>query len=124
MTTYNQAVYNGLAGPNKTSKEKVMKDLQVQTGEFTQFIDYCASFYLPEYPDVLYPIDGLTTQELVKAILKYLDSCESSVMEWGDGDSVDRERVRDIIINERARAMVLKEQQKKAALLFSKRRKQ
>lgn len=24
MTTYNQPVYNGLAGPNKTSKEKVM----------------------------------------------------------------------------------------------------
>lgn len=77
-----------------------MKDLQVQTDEFTQFMDYCASFYLPEYPDVLFPIDGLTTQELVKAILKYLDLCEQSgPMQWGDGDSIDRERVRDIILN-------------------------
>ncbi len=76
-----------------------MKDLQVQTDEFTQFMEYCASFYLPEYPDVLCPIDGLTTRELVKAILKYLDLCEQqSSIEWGDGDSIDRERVRDIIL--------------------------
>ena len=71
---------------------------------FKEFLDYCESFYSPSHPDVLYPIDGLTRQELALATLTYLDLCASSdgTVNWGDGDSLDRERVRDFVINRRA----------------------
>tara|TARA_B100000530_G_scaffold313863_1_gene242521 strand:- start:950 stop:1144 length:195 start_codon:yes stop_codon:yes gene_type:complete len=59
-------------------------------------------FYAPYHADVLYPIDGLTQGEIAIAILKYLDLCASSDIEFGDGDSLDRERVREIIIESRA----------------------
>ena len=71
---------------------------------FKEFLDYCESFYSPSHPDVLYPIDGLTRQELALATLNYLDLCAASdgTVSWGDGDSLDRERVRDFVINRRA----------------------
>ena len=71
---------------------------------FKEFLDYCESFYLPSHPDVLYPIDGLTRGELALATLSYLDLCAASdgTVSWGDGDSLDRERVRDFVINRRA----------------------
>tara|TARA_X000000368_G_scaffold8545_1_gene6694 strand:- start:1241 stop:1474 length:234 start_codon:yes stop_codon:yes gene_type:complete len=71
---------------------------------FRQFLDYVESFYLPSHPDVLYPIDGLTRGEIAVATLSYLDLCASSdgQINWGDGDSLDRERVRDHIINIRS----------------------
>ena len=71
---------------------------------FKEFLDYCESFYLPSHPDVLYPIDGLTREELALATLTYLDLCAASdgTISWGDGDSLDRERVRDFVINRRA----------------------
>tara|TARA_B100000927_G_scaffold199826_1_gene161664 strand:- start:1583 stop:1846 length:264 start_codon:yes stop_codon:yes gene_type:complete len=70
---------------------------------FQEFLEYVESFYLPSHPDVLYPIDGLTTGEIAIAILKYLDLCASTdTVNWGEGDSLDRERVRDIIIETRA----------------------
>tara|TARA_R100000234_G_scaffold109225_1_gene81024 strand:+ start:104 stop:364 length:261 start_codon:yes stop_codon:yes gene_type:complete len=69
---------------------------------FIEFLDYCESFYLPSHPDVLYPIDGLTRGEISIAILVYLDLCASTDITWGDGDSLDRERVRDIIKEMRA----------------------
>ena len=71
---------------------------------FKEFLDYCESFYLPSHPDVLYPIDGLTRGELALATLSYLDLCASSdgTINWGEGDSLDRERVRDFVINRRA----------------------
>ena len=71
---------------------------------FKEFLDYCESFYSPSHPDVLYPIDGLTREELALATLNYLDliaSCDGD-MTWGEGDSLDRERVRDILIETRA----------------------
>ena len=52
-------------------------------------------FYAPYHADVLYPIDGLTQGEIAIAILKYLDLCASTDIEFGDGDSLDRERVRE-----------------------------
>ncbi len=67
---------------------------------FAEFIDYCMSFY--NDVDGLYPIDKLTEEELALATLKYLDLCASSDIEWGDGDSLDRERVRNIVIESRA----------------------
>lgn len=69
---------------------------------FQEFLEYVESFYAPYHKDVLYPIDGLTTGEIAIAILKYLDLCASTDITWGDGDSLDRERVRDIIIEIRA----------------------
>ena len=71
---------------------------------FKEFLDYCESFYSPSHTDVLYPIDGLTRGELALATLSYLDLCAASdgTVSWGDGDSLDRERVRDFVINRRA----------------------
>ena len=71
---------------------------------FKEFLDYCESFYLPSHSDVLYPIDGLTRGELALATLSYLDLCASSdgTVNWGEGDSLDRERVRDFVINRRS----------------------
>ena len=52
-----------------------------------KFIDYCMSFYGPEG---LSPM-GMTPEEITKAA--------RLISLWGDleGDSVDRERVRDIV---------------------------
>ena len=71
---------------------------------FKEFLDYCESFYSPSHPDVLYPIDGLTRGELALATLSYLDLCAASdgTVSWGDGDSLDRERVRDFVYNRRS----------------------
>ena len=71
---------------------------------FKEFLDYVESFYLPSHPDVLYPIDNLTREEIALATLNYLDQVASSngTINWGNGDSLDRERVREFIINTRA----------------------
>jgi len=70
---------------------------------FKEFLDYVESFYLPSHPDVLYPINNLTREEIALATLNYLDLCEEGThVTWGNGDSLDRERVRDLIINRRA----------------------
>ena len=71
---------------------------------FKEFLDYCESFYSPSHPDVLYPIDGLTRGELALATLNYLDLCAASdgTVSWGDGDSLDRERVRDFVYARRS----------------------
>ena len=67
---------------------------------FREFLDYCMDFYNPY--NGLYPIDGLTREELALATLNYLDLVASTDITWGDGDSLDRERVRDILIETRA----------------------
>ena len=71
---------------------------------FKEFLDYCESFYLPSHPDVLYPITGVTREELALATLTYLDLCASSdgQVNWGAGDSLDRERVRDFVYAKRS----------------------
>ena len=70
---------------------------------FKEFLDYVESFYLPSHPDVLYPINNLTREEIALATLNYLDLCEEGThVTWGNGDSLDRERVRELIINRRA----------------------
>ena len=65
----------------------------------TMFLDYVWSFY--NHVDGVYPIDGLTKDMVVKATNKYLNRCleENNTCNWGDGDSLDRERVRDIILD-------------------------
>ena len=67
---------------------------------FREFLDYCMDFYNPT--SGLYPIDGLTREEVALATLNYLDLVASTDITWGDGDSLDRERVRDILIETRS----------------------
>ena len=69
------------------------------------FMEYVWSFY-GEHDDTLYPIKGLTKGDIFKAILTYKDRIiqaekdDNSYYTWGDGDSLDRERVRDIILEQ------------------------
>ena len=74
---------------------------------FQEFIDYVFSFY---GEGGLYPLN-VTKEQIALATLKYLDNCafydqqdkpwtsDHKVMKWGDGDSLDRERVRDELID-------------------------
>ena len=66
-----------------------------------EFVDYVWSFYNPQSD--LYPIKGLTKQDIFDAFFIYKDRILKGDLEyihysWGDGDSLDRERVRDIIL--------------------------
>ena len=72
----------------------------------TNFVEYVDSFY--GVNDPLYPmINNETKQPLSKvdiygATEKYLGQCADDnleYVEWGDGDSLDRERVRDILLD-------------------------
>ena len=72
---------------------------------FTEFVDYVDSFY--GVNDPLYPLvkDGqpLSKVDILGATEEYLTQCADDSNElctWGDGDSLDRERVRDILINQ------------------------
>ena len=87
----------------KWPKENILLQEQQMISNFKEFLDYVESFYLPSHPDVLYPINNLTREEIALATLNYLDLCEEGThVTWGNGDSLDRERVRDLIINRRA----------------------
>ena len=64
-----------------------------------EFIDYVWSFYSPKSD--LYPIKGLTKKDILDAFNVYVSRIESNnndLYSWGYGDSLDRERVRDIIL--------------------------
>ena len=72
----------------------------------TNFVEYVDSFY--GVNDPLYPmINNKTKKPLSKvdilgATEKYLGQCADDKLEyvtWGDGDSLDRERVRDILLD-------------------------
>lgn len=80
---------------------------------FKEFIDYVFSFY---GEGGLYPLydekfNNVTKEQIALATLNYLDKCayyeqqdkpwtsDYKVMKWGDGDSLDRERVRDELID-------------------------
>ena len=65
------------------------------------FMDYVWEFYNPT--DGIYPIKGLTITDVFHAIEIYIERIEKGDLEyvhysWGDGDSLDRERVRDILL--------------------------
>ena len=73
----------------------------------TNFVNYVDSFY--GVNDPLYPmINQETKQPLSKvdilgATENYLSMCSdesNKLCTWGDGDSLDRERVRDILLEE------------------------
>ena len=70
---------------------------------FNEFIDYVLSFY---GKGGLYD-QGRNKEQIAYATTLYLDACayyegledkdQYHVMTWGNGDSLDRERVRDIM---------------------------
>tara|TARA_E500000331_G_C17063119_1_gene629132 strand:+ start:31 stop:279 length:249 start_codon:yes stop_codon:yes gene_type:complete len=63
------------------------------------FIDYIYSFY--NIVDGLYPVYGCSKTKIKDAIHEYWRQLEdnTSTMTWGYGDSLDRERVRDIMFD-------------------------
>ena len=70
-----------------------------------QFVDYVDSFYGTDDP--LYPMmsretkQPLTKFDINRATENYLVMCldeKNDLCTWGDGDSLDRERVRDILL--------------------------
>ena len=63
--------------------------------EKSNFISYVDSFY--NVKSGIYPIKGLTLKMIIIAVNKYMNSCDENIT-WGGGDSLDRERVRDIIL--------------------------
>ena len=70
--------------------------------QINEFVDYVDSFYGTNDP--LYPLfltgKALTKEHIRHATIVYLDRCNNDDFElctWGDGDSLDRERVRDIL---------------------------
>ena len=75
----------------------------ILTSQRQEFIDYVYSFY-GSY-DAIYPLHQMVTgQRLTKTDIRkavkyyelFLDNREST-WTWGDGDSIDRERVRNIL---------------------------
>ena len=55
----------------------------------------------PLYP-LVYQGQPLTKTDILQATIVYLEQCENDDFEqcaWGDGDSLDRERVRDILLD-------------------------
>ena len=67
---------------------------------FNDFIDYVWSFYNTK--DGIYPLEGITKDQVIEASWLYLQMCNYPsfpTFNWGDGDTLDREHVRDIILN-------------------------
>ena len=67
---------------------------------FNEFINYCLDFY---GVGGIYPENKRTKEQIAYATTMYLDacayyeSCDYEGVTWGGGDSLDRERVRDIM---------------------------
>ncbi len=70
-----------------------------------EFVDYVDSFYGTNDP--IYPMmsketkQPLTKFDINRATENYLVMCldeKNDLCTWGDGDSLDRERVRDILL--------------------------
>jgi len=73
----------------------------------TEFVDYVDSFY--GVNDPLYPMmsretgQPLNKHDIYGATQNHLSMCSDDKVKnytWGDGDSLDRERVRDILLEE------------------------
>ena len=90
------------------SNQTIMNSGTTSTGlndMLTNFVEYVDSFY--GVNDPLYPLvkEGkpLSKVDILGATEKYLGNCSDPKQEyctWGDGDSLDRERVRDILLDE------------------------
>ena len=92
-----------------------MNTLSMNSGEsstelndmLTNFVSYVDSFY--GVNDPLYPMMNVQTKQpltkfdIYRATEYYLAQCSDERVTnctWGDGDSLDRERVRDILLEE------------------------
>ena len=74
-----------------------MTNTETIVNTLCDFIAYVDSFYNEK--SGIYPIKGMTNSMVIKGVQTYITQIgESESLEWGDGDSVDRERVRDIIL--------------------------
>ena len=62
---------------------------------FNEFISYVLSFY---GETGIYPENKRTKEQVSYATLMYLDSL-TDTRTWGEGDSLDRARVRDLMNN-------------------------
>ena len=97
------------------NREVIKKSLIMNSGTsstelndmLTNFVDYVDSFY--GVNDPLYPMmsqetkQPLTKFDIYRATEYYLAQCSDDRVTnctWGDGDSLDRERVRDILLEE------------------------
>ena len=94
------------------TKETSMTSIQELTTtkgmtDIQEFVDYVDSFYGQNDP--LYPMmsretkQPLTQMDIHRATANYLAMCSdesNKLCTWGDGDSLDRERVRDILLEE------------------------
>ena len=99
--TWSNYYNKGIANPNfMNTSDKVLAEIQ-------EFTDYVFSFYGSD--DALYPMRHNDTNQLVTkyeimlAIDLYLKECKRRKNDqvpftYGGGDSLDRERVRDILI--------------------------
>jgi len=65
--------------------------------EICDFVAYVDSFYNENTG--VYPIMGMTTEMITIAIKTYIEGLDDSHT-WGGGDSLDRERVRDIMLDQ------------------------
>ena len=73
------------------------------------FVEYIWSFY-GEHDYTIYPIKGITKDDILDAFKVYrkrIQEAESNngkwfnvTYSWGGGDSLDRERIRDIILEQ------------------------
>ena len=92
-------MYNNQTTMNSGTYSTELNDM------LTNFVEYVDSFY--GVNDPLYPLvkDGkpLSKVDILGATEKYLSLCadpKAELCTWGDGDSLDRERVRDILLDE------------------------
>lgn len=76
---------------------KTVSEIGMLPSNMCKFIAYVDSFYNPK--DGIYPIKGMTDTMILNAVKKYTASLNDDVT-WGGGDSIDRERVRDIILED------------------------
>ena len=76
--------------------------------QLTDFVEYVYSFY-GDKKEALYPLFNVDTDkqvdktDILGAVYDYLHEITRRNDEhftWGDGDSLDRERVRDILLDE------------------------
>lgn len=78
-----------------------MEILVISRQEIDEFVDYVLKFYGENdslYGKDFFPPNGVSRGRVEKAVMHYLNNL-SEDCEWGNGDSLDRERVREIMLN-------------------------
>ena len=76
---------------------QIVSNVDEIVSEICDFVSYVDLFYNAK--SGIYPIKGMTNRMVLNATKKYIASLNDE-MTWGGGDSLDRERVRDIILED------------------------